>query len=251
MTKRSSTSVIFFIMGGFFTVFIATLAIVPFLNELLLVEVSNKEVPFAIITPTISYFPEEQVVTVLYQMEENEKEISAIYIEIFQPSKETIYYMEIPVETKITLSNELYKSLQTYSPELPQYFKLSKMAEGFSKDYALTGCNRILSELLGVTFVHYVGGEKEVLQHWMECIAKQNTKKEFFDAYVVWLENSMSDLSTKERWMYYESYQKINSVVQQMALGSQELGGYSISSKQCKELLEHWQYLLREEQKGF
>lgn len=246
MTEHHSARTLFFIIGGILTVFITMAALIPFLNELLKIEIVNTMSPVITTSPLLNTL-EKPLVTVLYEQEEVSGEISAIYIEVFQPSKETIYYMEIPVQTKIMLSNELYKSLQTYSPELPQYLKLSKMAEGFSRDYALTGCNRILSELLSMSLEHYVSGEKDSLQNWMETLNVNNTKEEFFEQYVRWLEVSASDLSNKERWMYYESYQKITKVEKEMAAGNQEVGEFSISSKQCKELLERWKYLLRTE----
>ncbi len=247
MTEHHSARTLFFVIGGIVTVLLAMAAVVPFLTELLKIEVVHTMSPMITTSPLPNTI-EEQLITVLYEQEEVSGEISAIYIEVFQPSKETIYYMEIPVQTKIMLSNELYKSLQTYSPELPQYLKLSKMAEGFSKDYALAGCNRILSELLGVSLEHYVSGEKEFVQHWMETLEINNTKKEFFEQYARWLEVSVSDLSNKERWMYYESYQKITKVEKKMAAGNQEVENFIISSKQCKELIEHWKYLLRIEE---
>ena len=247
MTEHHSARTLFFVIGGIVTVLLTMAAVIPFLTELLKIEVVNTMSP-VITTSPLPNTIEEQLITVLYEQEEVSGEISAIYIEVFQPRKETIYYMEIPVQTKIMLSNELYKSLQTYSPELPQYLKLSKMAEGFSKDYALTGCNRILSELLGISLEHYVSGETESLQHWMETLGINNTKKEFFGQYAKWLEVSVSDLSNKERWIYYESYQKITKVEKKLAAGNQEVGEFIISSKQCKELIEHWKYLLRIEE---
>ena len=245
--RKSHISIAVWIIVGFFTISIVMVALLPLFSTLAMVEIKETNASFVTIIPE-NEAPEEQLLTVLYEQEADSKEISAIYIEVFQPRKETIYYMEIPVQTKIMLSNELYKSLQTYSPELPQYLKLSKMAEGFSKDYALTGCNRILSELLGISLEHYVSGETESLQHWMETLGINNTKKEFFGQYAKWLEVSVSDLSNKERWIYYESYQKITKVEKKLAAGNQEVGEFIISSKQCKELIEHWKYLLRIEE---
>ena len=244
MRIKSSTKVV--IVGGLFTIFIVVVALIPFLNDLLKVEV--EEVSASTITAVPEYVKlEEQLFTVLYQQETDAKEITAIYIEVFHPSKETIYYMEVPVQTKIMLSNALYKSLQTYSPDLPQYLKLSKMAEGFSKEYAFTGCNRILSELLGVSLTHYVSGDEKALQYWMKSVEEETTKEQFFERYTKWLENSSSDLSRKERWMYYESYEEVKKIEKELAVGTQEIDEFIISSKQCKELLERWSYMLRME----
>lgn len=245
MKTRSSTKVVLFV-SAIFTIFIVMVALIPFLSDWFYVEVKEIKTPIVTTVPQIIEL-EEQLLTVFYQQELEEKEITAIYIEVFYPSKETIYYMEVPVDTKIMLSNELYKSLQTYSPDLPQYLKLSKMAEGFSKEYAFTGCNRILSELLGISLTHYVSGDETALQQWLKSLEEETTKEKYFEQYCKWLEHSSSDLSSNERWIYYESYEDIKKVEKEMAIGTQEIGEFIISSKQCRELIERWCYLLRTE----
>lgn len=247
MKLKNSTRVVL-LVSGFFTVFIVMIAFIPFLSECLKVEVQESD------TTMITEIPEhieleEQLLTVLYQQEQDTREITAIYIEVFHPGKETIYYMEIPIQTKIMLSNELYKSLQTYSPDLPQYLKLSKMAEGFSKEYMFTGCNRILSELFGISLTHYVSGCKKDLQHWLKIVEEKTIKEKFFEQYATWLENSTSDLSNRERFIYYESYEEIKNVEKKVAIGTEEIGEFIISSKQCREMLENWKYMLRTENK--
>lgn len=247
MEINKSTKVVI-LVSGFFTIFIVMVALIPFLSDCLKIEVQESN------TSMITEIPEhieleEQLLTVLYQQEKDTREITAIYIEVFHPSKETIYYMEVPVQTKIMLSNELYKSLQTYSPDLPQYLKLSKMAEGFSKEYMFVGCNRILSELFGISFTHYVSGCEKDLQHWLKTVKEETIKEKFFEQYATWLENSTSDLSNRERFVYYESYEEIKIVEKEMAIGTEEIGEFIISSKQCKELLERWKYMLRTENK--
>ena len=183
MKTRSSTKVVLFV-SAIFTIFIVMVALIPFLSDWFYVEVKEIKTPIVTTVPQIIEL-EEQLLTVFYQQELEEKEITAIYIEVFYPSKETIYYMEVPVDTKIMLSNELYKSLQTYSPDLPQYLKLSKMAEGFSKEYAFTGCNRILSELLGISLTHYVSGDETALQQWLKSLEEETTKEKYFEQYYV------------------------------------------------------------------
>ena len=41
--------------------------------------------------------------------------VESIYIEVFHTGTDKISYMEIPADTKVTLSEKLYKSLQAYS----------------------------------------------------------------------------------------------------------------------------------------
>ncbi len=246
MKKNHFAKLLFLVTGGIFVIFITVMALIPFLNDILSIEVVNSVTPSITISPiSVQYKKEEPLITVLYGQEEISGEISAIYLEVFQPGKKVVYYMEIPVQTKIKLSDELYKKLQTYSPELPQYLKLSKMAQGFSKEYALTGCNRILSELLGISLEHYVGTNPEDLQDWFTLLKSEHTKEEFFEQYNTWIGISTSDLSFKERWVYYESYQQVIGIEIEKAIGSQEAEEFMISSKQCNLLLEQWKELLR------
>ena len=246
MKKNHFAKLLFLVTGGIFVIFITVMALIPFLNDILSIEVVNSVPPSITISPiSVQYKKEEPLITVLYGQEEISGEISAIYLEVFQPGKKVAYYMEIPVQTKIKLSDELYKRLQTYSPELPQYLKLSKMAQGFSKEYALTGCNRILSELLGISLEHYVGTNPEDLQDWFTLLKSEHTKEEFFEQYNTWVGISTSDLSFKERWVYYESYQQVTDIEIEKAIGSQEVEEFMISSKQCNLLLEQWKELLR------
>lgn len=187
--------------------------------------------------------PEDVLLTAVYEREESGK-ITAIYIEVFHVADGRAYYMEVPVHTKVTLSADLYKKLQAYSPELPQYLKLSNMGDGFSKEYCLTGCNRILSEVLGVEIVHYIAANEEALNSWQEGIEtlclQEEPPREFLLSYQKWLEFSESDMSMEERWMYYESYGKISPREVEVAPGAEGLAEYIVSASQTKLKLEEW-----------
>ena len=224
-------------MGGILTVALVMMAVIPFLNQLLKVDVAQAE-QAAVTQEVVPAKPESVSVMALYQMEENTKKISAIYIEVFQTGSNQVSYMEIPVDTRVNLSERLYKSLQTYAPELPQYLKLSNMAESFSMEYGLTGSNRILSEVLGISVEHYVRADKETMQSWMALQAEEKTDVGFFEAYADWLENSGSDLKTWERWMYYESWRKVTGIQKETAPGSREKDGFLISGKRSGERLQ-------------
>lgn len=194
-------------------------------------------------TPDGKAEPEDILLTAVYEQEESGK-ITAIYIEVFHVSGGRAYYMEVPVHTKVTLSTDLYKKLQAYSPELPQYLKLTNMGDGFSKEYCLTGCNRILSEVLGVEITHYVAANAEILNSWSEGLellcTKQEAPREFLLSYQKWLEFSESDMSMEERWMYYESYGKILPQMAEVAPGAEGLAEYIVSTAQAKLKLEEW-----------
>ena len=236
MKQKSSVKIVLAALGCLFTVILAMLAFVPLLNEILAVEVVTQQ-PQVITAAPEPERPEEVPVTVYYVMEENSKKISEIYIEVFPIGQGTVFYLKVPADTKADLSEELYKSLQTYAPELPQHFKLANMAEGFSDGYGMTGSNRILSEVLGMSFTEYVRTDTVSFREWLE-LQENGSLSGFFEGYAKWLENSVSGRTTKERWTYYESRQNVRQILVEEAPGSREKDGYLISSKRSKERLE-------------
>ncbi len=237
MEHKTSFKGILAALGGALTVVLAMMALIPFLNRILAVEVTAVEPPVITSAP-LPEKPEEVPVTVYYVMEENEKKISAVYIEVFPIGDTMVYYMELPVDTRLNLSEELYKSLQTYAPELPQYLKLSNMAEGFSREYSLTGCNRILSEVLGITFTDYVRVDAETIEQWFAVLPGEKKTADFFEYYTDWLDASDSSRTIEERWMYFESFVQVTDMVEETAPGSREKDGYLISGKRSGERLE-------------
>ena len=241
MKKKSSALIILIILGCFLTVVLAVLAFVPFLNEVFSVQVAESEVPKVTVAP-IPEKPEEVPVTVYYIMEEESKKISEIYIEVFHTENSSVFYMEVPSDTRVNLSEDLYKSLQSYAPELPRYFKLSNMAESFSEEYGLTGCNRILSEVLGMSLTEYVRTDAATMAWWLALQKEESSGNNFFTAYTEWLAKSLASRSEKERWMYYESRQKVSEVVTEIAPGTEDKDGYLISGKRSKERLEELKF---------
>lgn len=237
MENRNSLKTVLLLMWGMLIVVITMAALLPFLNQLVKVEVQQTEAPVVTQAPAPGK-PQDCMVTAIYEMAENSKKITAIYIEVFHAGSSTVSYVRVPVDAKVTLSEELYKSLQTYAPELPQYMKLSNMAESFSKEYGLTGCNRILSEVLGITLEEYVRADADTLATWFDLQIQEKTATGFFADYTEWLEQSVSSMGTEERWMYYENWQQVNWTTMETAPGSQEKDGYLISGKRSKELLQ-------------
>lgn len=237
MEQKSSVKTVFAVLGCLLTVVLTVLALVPFLNELLSVEVVTTESPAITEAPRPDK-PEAVPVTVYYIMEENSKKISGIYIEVFHVGSCKASYLDVPVDTRVDLSEELYKSLQSYAPELPRYLKLSNMAESFSAEYGLTGCNRILSEVLGVSLTEYIRTDAETFAGWLELQSGEKTDDGFFRAYGEWLAGSSSSRTEEERWMYYESRKIITDVTTEPAPGSQSKDGFLISGKRSRERLE-------------
>lgn len=235
MGRKASAKIIVIILGSILTVLLVMLAVLPALNRACTVTVEKQDAGIITQAP-LPDKPEQAPVTVYYVPEENSKKISRIYIEVF--CEGTAFYMEIPTDTKVDLSEELYKSLQTYGPELPQHFKLANMTESFSEEYGLTAGNRILSEVLGFSLKEYVRTPAKEMEEWLKIQGEEKNASAFFKAYEEWISKTSSSRTPEERWTYYENRKKIAEVVTDTAPGSREKDGYLISSKRVKEWLE-------------
>lgn len=245
MEQKKILKIILITLGSMFLLFLVIVALVPLLNKVFAVEVTQGNLVPGVTPAPMPGKPEELTVTAYYQMEDGAQKISKIYIEVYHTGSDKTVYLEIPADTKVNLSEELYKSLQTYAPELPQYLKFSNMAESFSESYALTGCNRILSEQLGVSVTDYVRADKEAVETWFLEQQENPEKRNFFRIYTEWMENSSSNKSLEERWIYYESKSKIQEVLIELAPGNREKDGYVLSGKRTGERLK--ELLLRAE----
>lgn len=237
MERKSSAKIFFIVFGSVITIVLTVLAVAPFLNQMLTVEVVLPEAAPSVTEAPQPNQPETVPVTVHYIMEDGTKKISGIYIEVFHVGSDTVSYMEVPADTRVDLSEELYKSLQTYAPELPRYLKVANMAESFSEEYGLTGCNRILSELLGVSLTDYVRSNAETFDCWLEAQKREKNAAEFFKAYEEWLNNTSSGKTATERWMYYESRKNVTTVTVETAPGSRDKDGFLLSGKRSGERL--------------
>lgn len=236
MKRNRPVKIVLLLSGVVFTMVLVILAMFPFLNHLFSVRVVQFETMQITQTPSENE-PADVLVTAYYEMEEENSKISSIYLEVFHVGSSVVSCVEIPADTKVTLSDSLYKSLQAYAPELPQYLTLANMAEGFSKEYAPNGSNRILSEVLGITVSEFVRADKTALEAWWRLQQTEMAQDAFFDGYRTWLESSVSSRSAEEQWMYYESRQKVGKVTIETAPGSREKDGYLISGKRVRERL--------------
>lgn len=244
MEQKKSLKILIITLGTLFILLLSIVKVVPSLNKLFAVEIKKTEETGLAQQPAPGK-PEAVTLTAHYQMEADSKKISGIYIEVYHVGNDGVVYLEIPADTKVNLSEELYKSLQTYAPELPQYLKLSNMAESFSESYALTGCNRILSELVETTVANYVRADKETMDAWLTAQQENQEERNFFKIYTEWMENSSSNKTLEERWIYYENRQKVQMVQIELAPGSREKDGYVLSGKRTGERLK--ELLLRAE----
>lgn len=184
--------------------------------------------------------PETVHSQVIYSLAEGEQELVEIIIEIVNLNANTVFYLNVPIDSKVTLSKELYQELLVYSPGLPQYLKLAKMPAEFSEDYRMEGCTRILQEVLGVSISNWISTNEESMEQWAYTIFQKlpEEAETFWTQYASWVKNTTSNQSKPDRLMYYESF--LNSTVgwEGTIPGTQEVDGFTIQKVHTQEKIE-------------
>lgn len=190
--------------------------------------------------PEIPAVPAEAVgLQVVYVMEDGTKEISQAYLEIRNEAAKKVWFLTIPAETKLELSQTLYQELLTYAPTLPQYVSLSKAAEEFSEEYGPEGCTRILAEVLGIPLKHWSCGSRETFGDWKQALSEKSAETDgFFRQWQAWLLNTGSGQSDQERRLYYESYRDAEAVWQGRLPGTEGVGTYRVDRTSSRLLVE-------------
>lgn len=183
--------------------------------------------------------PEAVHVQLLCALDEESTEFTAFYLEVLNIYAETVFYFEIPAYTKVTISQELYRKLQAYSPGLPQYLKLSKLAGSFSDGYRMQGTLQVASELLGIPITHWCSMEKAALQKWMEAVLeKEKDSSEFFKQYQDFAQKAGSDQTALELWMYYDAYRSFSAIWEGTVPGTEGTGEFEVQQQLAKDKLE-------------
>lgn len=184
-------------------------------------------------------FAETVGLQVVYVMEDGTKEIEQTYLEIRNKAANKVWFLSIPAETRLELSQTLYQELLTYAPTLPQYVSLSKAAEEFSEEYGPEGCTRILAEVLGIPLTHWSCCNAETLEHWRQALSEgEDRTEEFFRQWQDWLLHTRSGQSDQERRLYYESYRDAEAVWQGRLPGTEGVGTYRLDGPSSRLLVE-------------
>lgn len=233
-TLKISVSVLFcvlFVLG-------TAILVYPFLQRAFEVEETdrNAEVPRL---PKEAKEPEKVRVQLLCALNEERTEFTGFYLEILNNYAETVFYFEIPAYTKVTISQGLYRKLQAYSPGLPQYLKLSRLAGSFSEDYRMQGTSQVLEELLGISIAHWCSMEEAALKEWMEAVLdEKKNPSEFFRQYQHFAQKAASDQTALELWMYYDAYRSFPAAWEGTIPGTEGIGEFEVNGWLAKDKLE-------------
>ena len=227
---------------------LVTAAVQPALSMVFAVREKTQETGAGEVKETPAVLAETVGLQVVYVMEDGTREISQTYLEIRNGKANKVWFLSIPAETRLELSQTLYQELLTYAPTLPQYVSLSKAAEEFSESYGPEGCTRILEEVLGLPLKHWSRCNAETLEGWRQALSEGEDKTdEFFRQWQDWLLHTRSGQSEQERRLYYESYRDAEAIWQGRRPGTEGVGTYRLDGTSSRLLVE--ELMLRAEEK--
>ncbi len=163
------------------------------------------------------------------------------FIRVMNAMEKNIFYVEVPLNSKLTLSSELYRDLLTYAPALPQFVKLSRAANYFSENYRYEACTRILSENIGTKITDWCVMAEQDFQEFMNKTSGDG-EEDFLYIYKKYANQYRSSQSSKERWAYYEIFEKSDFVDRGTVPGQWDKTDYNIMAVHARELIEELKY---------
>ena len=91
----------------------------------------------------------------IYCVDEDDGSIKKIVLEILDCKKVKLFYITIPIKTKLTLSDSLHSKLVLIKPSIPQFLKLSAITGYIPKEIAYEYGVLIIEELLNIQISYY------------------------------------------------------------------------------------------------
>lgn len=172
-------------------------------------------------------------------------EISGIWLEALNYPGKEVHFFEVPRSTRAELSNELYKELLTYAPTLPQYVKLSKVENHFSKNYRFEALTRILSEATDEKITSWMTVDETLASMWFNkgyANDETNLSSDFFNIFNSVTVNSKSNVDLKTAQVYYEAYADCLFSNDGVLPGTWDKTDYTITTLSARETLEGARY---------
>lgn len=202
--------------------------------------------------------PEVEDVSKNLILSQNDKgEIKHIVLGIFNMTTENLDYITIPVNTRFTISNELYQKLYSAGSEVPQIMKLEDADQYFSDETLYEYMVILLEDMLGIDIGYYtviskdqfnwVFTEAEAANHTVyqisdsffaetqsltdEKVLKEYLKDEF--------EEYHSNLSLKSKYEYVPGYLGIQEecIYSHGLYGTQREDYFEITLEDSKNLI--------------
>ena len=106
----------------------------------------------------------------IYSVDEDSKEIKAIVLEILNTDTNNLDYVTIPVNTKLTVSTEMFQKMQEVSTSVPQNIKLSKLCSYFEGNVAYEYGILAIKDTVGINIGYYTAMPMDEFDDYFEMI---------------------------------------------------------------------------------
>ncbi len=197
---------------------------------------------------------EEIAKNLIFCYDDKSKNINKIVLEILNAKKNKLTYLTIPVNTKLTVSNSLYKRMMVDRPEIPQVLKLSALTKylDFKKKFGYG--TKITQELIGAEINYYTvipqslyetiftdrevksqDGQESVMQQVFTDDFRKHLKtldsKKKLKAYIKELSSDVkSNLSAANKVKYADNYFNAltNDISYDVIMGINQNSGYTV-----------------------
>lgn len=100
----------------------------------------------------------------IYNVDKKSGKVKGLLLEIFNTNTSNMDYITIPVNTEITISNELYQKLAKAGCEAPQIIKISAIHKYFSEDTMYEYGELIINDFLGIDISYYTAVEPKAFE---------------------------------------------------------------------------------------
>lgn len=191
----------------------------------------------------------------IYGYDEETGEITNLILEIFHSRKKEITYVTIPLQTRFTVSDTLYKELVLLQPAIPQMMKLTVLPNYFEEDTLFDYGVMLVEDLLEIDISYYTvipksqydaifaqkteededTGDKVPYavfsKGYKEFLKKIKTDEEL-EAYLKEIYPTLrSNLSLKDKLRYLESYShtSLADISFELMKGDNQNSGYIIN----------------------
>lgn len=199
----------------------------------------------------------------IYCYEEDTKDIQKLVLEIFDCNKKELTYITLPLQTRFTMTDTLYKKLILDHPEMPQLIKLSTIENYFDEstmfDYGVV----MVEDMLKIDISYYTvipstiyasmfyeknitANEKEdkvtveaLQKDYLQALSKLKTEEDLKSYLEQLYKNVKSNLLLVDKMYYVESYLLLpkKAISYELLAGEQKNSGFMIKEEEVYQQL--------------
>lgn len=150
--------------------------------------------------------------------------IEQLILEITNTYTNNLDYVTMPVDTELTLNNELYQRLFTINSEIPQIIRLSELSSYYEGDYIYEYCELILEDIYDIDISYYTvlgsdyfntiyedkNGKLVYTDQWKNRLSDSMPEEDIKSIIEELYQKGHSNLSIRNKEKYIPTYMEIN-----------------------------------------